>query len=89
MHVEYFSQSTPGGWEDNTREILQTAEEVRGQSCELRALLDGPIFSDCVRDLQAQASKVDQALARRIAETDLCRQALENDLMAVSIFCQF
>jgi len=77
------SQSTPAGWEDNVRDILQTAQEVKAQSCELRALLDGPVLSDCVRDLRAQADKVDRALAQRISQTDLCRQALENELMAV------
>ncbi|XP_054275852.1 tektin-4-like [Macrosteles quadrilineatus] len=77
------SQSTPAGWEDNVKDILQTAQEVKGQSCELRALLDGPILSDCVRDLRAQADRVEQALARRVRETDLCRQALENELAVV------
>lgn len=78
------SQSTPAGWEDNVKDILQTGQEVRAQSCQLRALLDGPIFSDCVQDLRAQADKVDRALARRVAEIDLCRQALENELLVVS-----
>lgn len=78
------SQSTPAGWEENVRDILQTAQEVKAQSCELRALLDGPIFSDCVRDLRAQCDNVDRALAKRVAETDLCRQALENELIVVS-----
>ncbi|KAG8326340.1 hypothetical protein J6590_044327 [Homalodisca vitripennis] len=77
------SQSTPAGWMDNVQDILQTAQEVRGQSCELRALLDGPILSDCVKDLREQADRVDRALARRVAETDLCRQALENELLVV------
>lgn len=27
---------------------------------------------------------MDRALARRVAETDLCRQALENELLVVS-----
>uniref|UniRef100_A0A1B6BY47 Tektin n=1 Tax=Clastoptera arizonana TaxID=38151 RepID=A0A1B6BY47_9HEMI len=76
-------QSTPSGWEENVRDVLQTAEAVKGQSCELRALLDGPIFSDCVKDLRAQADKVDTALAKKIAQTDLCLQALENELQVV------
>ncbi|XP_075232074.1 tektin A [Lycorma delicatula] len=78
------SQSTPSGWEDNCKDILQTADAVRAQSCQLRGLLDGPILSDCVRDLRAQADKVDRALAQRVAETDLCRQALENELLVVN-----
>ncbi|XP_022185887.2 tektin-4 isoform X2 [Nilaparvata lugens] len=77
------SQSTPEGWEDHCRELLRTMEAVKGQSCELRALLDGPILSDCVRDLRAQADTVEAALHRRVAETDLCRQAFEAQLQAV------
>ena len=79
-----FSQSTPGGWLDNVRDVLSTAEAVKAQSCELRALLDGPVLSDCVRDLRAQADKVDCALAKRIAQTDLCLQAMEKELQCVS-----
>lgn len=65
--------------------MLQTAEAVKGQSCDLRALLDGPILSDCVKDLRAQGDKVDCALAKKIAQTNLCLQALENELQVVSI----
>ena len=79
-----FSQSSPAGWENNTREVLATAEAVKCQSCELRALLDGPILSDCIRDLKTQANNVDIALARRIAETEQCVKAMYAELDVVS-----
>ncbi|KAF6208212.1 hypothetical protein GE061_016664 [Apolygus lucorum] len=76
-------QSTPLGWENATKEILTIAEAVRAQSCELRTLLDGPILQDCIRDLKAQADKVDVALARSISDTQQCVKAMITELETV------
>lgn len=58
------------------------------QSCELRALLNGPILQDCIRDLKAQAEKVDVALAKGISDTEDCVKAMFAELEVVrsSIF---
>jgi len=77
------NQSSPGGWEKATRELLTLAEAVKGQSCELRALLDGPILSDCIRDLKSQADKVDIALARGISDNEQCVNAMYTELDVV------
>ncbi|XP_014250312.1 tektin-4 [Cimex lectularius] len=77
------NQSTPLGWESATKELLMVAEAVRAQSCELRALLDGPILQDCIKDLRAQADRVDAALAKGIADTQNCIKAMEAELEVV------
>ncbi|BES87819.1 Tektin family [Nesidiocoris tenuis] len=76
-------QSTPVGWENNTKEILTIAETIRIQSCQLRALLDGPVLQDCIRDLKAQGDKVDVALARSISDTQQCVKAMTTELEVV------
>ncbi|KAL1139824.1 hypothetical protein AAG570_006801 [Ranatra chinensis] len=77
------NQASPAGWINATREVLATAEAVRCQSSELRSLLAGPILNDCVRDLKAQAEKVDMAFARGITDTELCVKAMRVELDVV------
>ncbi|KAK9507778.1 hypothetical protein O3M35_007557 [Rhynocoris fuscipes] len=78
------NQSSPESWEKSTKELLLTADAVMNQSCELRALLNGPILEDCVRDLKAQAEKVDTALAKGIADTENCITAMSGELEVIA-----
>nr|XP_024215942.1 tektin-4 [Halyomorpha halys] len=76
-------QSSEEGWEKHTRELLGLAAAVRGQSAELRALLDGPILQDAMRDLKQQAETVDITLARGVADLEQCIGAMHQELAVV------
>ncbi|XP_073989436.1 tektin A isoform X2 [Rhodnius prolixus] len=78
------NQSSPEGWENATKELLKLSDAVMAQSCELRALLNGPILQDCIRDLKAQAEKVDVALAKGISDTEDCVKAMFAELEVIA-----
>ena len=59
-------QVTPEEWEQAARSNIQASEAERARSIAYRTLLQ-PLLDDAVRDVRAQAARVDDALARNVA----------------------
>ncbi|XP_052121558.1 tektin-4-like [Frankliniella occidentalis] len=59
-------QVTPGDWEQSTRRNIAASEAERQRSIAFRTLLQ-PMLDGAVRDVRAQAARVDDALARNVA----------------------
>ncbi|KAJ1525863.1 hypothetical protein ONE63_009055 [Megalurothrips usitatus] len=59
-------QVTPDGWEQSTRRNIAASEAERSRSIAYRTLLQ-PLLDNAVRDVRAQAARVDDALARNVA----------------------
>ncbi|XP_070495197.1 tektin-4 [Chironomus tepperi] len=72
-------QSTEIYWEQYTVDNLNSAENCRKKSIQLRSTLDA-ILMNSARDLRTQADNCDKALHNRIICMDEIRQRLENEL---------
>lgn len=75
-------QSTPAGYDNFTKEALESGDLVRQKSVDLRSTLDA-IYSQSLRDLRNQAIRVDTALAEKIHLTEEVCQQLEAELIKV------
>ncbi|XP_015428423.1 PREDICTED: tektin-4 [Dufourea novaeangliae] len=73
-------QSTPESYEHYTRESLTDAEIARQKSVTLRSTLDG-IYTNSIKDLRDQATRVDLALGTKIKLTEEVRVQLEKELL--------
>lgn len=77
------SQSSPSSHENYTRETLAAAEAARQRSVDLRSTLNA-IFTNSIKDLRDQATRVDVALEDKIKLTEEVCQQLEKELLRVS-----
>ncbi|XP_043249738.1 tektin-4 [Colletes gigas] len=73
-------QSTPASYEHYTRESLTDAEAARQKSANLRSTLNA-IYTNSIKDLRDQATRVDLVLGEKIKMTEEVRIQLEKELL--------
>ncbi|KAG7207979.1 hypothetical protein KM043_009559 [Ampulex compressa] len=73
-------QSTPSSYEHFTRESLASAVSARQRSVDLRSTLNA-IYTNSIKDLRDQATRVDVALEEKIKLTEEVCQRLERKLL--------
>ncbi|XP_078050189.1 tektin A [Augochlora pura] len=73
-------QSTPASYEHYTRESLTDAEAARQRSANLRSTLKA-IFTNSIKDLRDQATRVDLALGGKSKLTEEVCSQLEKELL--------
>ncbi|XP_033332502.2 tektin A isoform X1 [Megalopta genalis] len=81
-------QSTPASYEHYTRESLTDAEAARQRSANLRSTLKA-IFTNSIKDLRDQATRVDLALGGKSKLTEEVCSQLEKELLRVSVLAKF
>ena len=74
----------PPQWHDFAPENIRRAEQEREASIRLRGMICSTL-SQTSADMREQADRVEEALSRRIAETEEATRRLEDELKAVSI----
>lgn len=72
----------PPQWHDFSPENIRTAEMEREASIRLRGMISSTL-SQTSADMREQADRVEEALSRRISETEEATRSLENELKAV------
>ena len=77
-----FRESDPTAWIAHSQENLRRANDEREQSARLRGLI-GTTLSRTSQDMREQADRVEDALARRVAETEEASRTLETELKEV------
>ncbi|XP_012537478.1 tektin-4 [Monomorium pharaonis] len=73
-------QSTPTNYEHFTQEVLTACEIAKQKSLKLRSNLND-IYTNSIKDLRDQATRVDIALSDNIKLTQECLQQLEKELL--------
>ncbi|KYM98178.1 Tektin-4 [Cyphomyrmex costatus] len=73
-------QSTPTSYDHFTQEVLADGETTRQRSIKLRSTLND-IYTNSIKDLRDQATRVDVALANNVELTQDCLQQLEKELL--------
>ncbi|KYN13890.1 Tektin-4 [Trachymyrmex cornetzi] len=73
-------QSTPTSYDHFTQEVLTDSEAAKQRSIKLRSTLND-IYTNSIKDLRDQATRVDVALANNVELTQDCLQQLENELL--------
>jgi len=73
----------PPNWMDFSQENIRRSEHEREASIRLRGMISSTL-SQTSADMRDQADRVEEALSRRIAETEEATRTLENELKAVS-----
>ncbi len=69
-------------WEDHSQRNLRSSERERDQSARLRGQMS-QLLSQCSQDMREQADRVEDAIARRVAETEEASRNLEIQLKEV------
>ena len=75
----------PPNWSDFSQENIRISEMEREASIRLRGMICSTL-SQTSADMRDQADRVEEALGRRIAETEEATRSLEEELKAVSLF---
>ncbi len=78
------SESDPVSWEDHSQRNLRSSERERDQSARLRGQMS-QLLSQCSQDMREQADRVEDAIARRVAETEEASRNLEIQLKEVPL----
>ncbi|XP_053971861.1 tektin-4 [Hylaeus volcanicus] len=73
-------QSTPASYEHYTRESLSDAESAKQKSANLRSTLSA-IYTNSIKDLRDQATRVELVLGEKIKLTEEVRLQLEKELL--------
>ena len=73
----------PPNWHDFSPENIRIAKQEAEASNRLRGMISSTL-SQTSADMREQADRVEEALGRRIAETEESTRALEDELKAVS-----
>ena len=81
-HYQTHSESNPVQWSDFSQVNLRRAHEEREASGRLRGLVSSTL-SRTSADLREQADRVEEALARRVAETEEAVRNVEIELKEV------
>ena len=74
----------PPQWHDFAPDNIRRSEQEKEASIRLRDMISSAL-SQCSADMREQADRVEEALARRIAETEEATRRLEDELKAVSL----
>ena len=80
-----FRESLPPQWHDFSPENIRVAKQEAEASNRLRGMISSTL-SQTSADMREQADRVEEALNRRLSETEEATRALEDELKAVSIF---
>ena len=80
----------PPQWHDFSPENIRVAKQEAEASNRLRGMISSTL-SQTSADMREQADRVEEALNRRLSETEESTRALEDELKAVRIFpaCEF
>ena len=73
----------PPNWGDFSQENIRMSEQEREASLRLRGMIDQTL-SQTSADMRDQADRVEEALCRRLSESEEACRSLENELKAVS-----
>ena len=73
----------PPNWHDFSPENIRIAEQEREASIRLRGMISSTL-SQTSADMREAADRVEEALCRRIAETEEATRTLESELKAVN-----
>jgi len=76
------SETLPPTWEDFSPANLRRSERERELSQRLREQL-ATLLGRCGQDMREQADRVEESLARRVAETEESSRNLESQLKEV------
>ncbi len=79
------SESHPPQWHDFSPENIRIAHQEREASIRLRDMISSTL-SQTSADMREQADRVEEALSRRLSETEEATARLENELKAVRKF---
>ena len=80
-----FRESLPPQWHDFSPENIRVAKQEAEASNRLRGMISSTL-SQTSADMREQADRVEEALNRRLFETEEATRALEDELKAVRIF---
>ena len=75
----------PPNWHDFSPENIRIAKQEAEASNRLRGMISSTL-SQTSADMREQADRVEEALSRRIAETEEATRSLETELKAVIFF---
>lgn len=73
----------PPSWIDFSQENISTSNHEREASIRLRGMISSTL-SQTSADMRDQADRVEEAMSRRIAETEEATRSLEDELKAVN-----
>jgi vacuolar-type H+-ATPase subunit D/Vma8 len=76
-------ESMPPSWIDFSQENISTSNHEREASIRLRGMISSTL-SQTSADMRDQADRVEEAMSRRIAETEEATRSLEDELKAVN-----
>ena len=79
-----FSESNPINWLEYSQENLRKADRERESSVRLRGGIAG-VLSQVSQDMREQADRVEDAISRRVAETEEATRLLEIELKEVKL----
>ena len=80
-----FRESLPPQWHDFSPENIRVAKQEAEASNRLRGMISSTL-SQTSADMREQADRVEEALNRRLSETEEATRALEDELKAVRKF---
>ena len=83
--ILFFRESLPPQWHDFSPENIRVAKQEAEASNRLRGMISSTL-SQTSADMREQADRVEEALNRRLSETEEATRALEDELKAVRIF---
>ena len=81
----FLRESLPPQWHDFSPENIRVAKQEAEASNRLRGMISSTL-SQTSADMREQADRVEEALNRRLSETEEATRALEDELKAVRIF---
>ena len=75
----------PPNWQEFSQENLRHSNQERETSMRLRGVI-GQTLSQISQDMREQADRVEEALSRRVSETEEATRGLEDEMKKVCAF---